>query len=57
MNCKPDGADVSRHITRPDNTSASLINGKQFLMEYCIGVHRSAPDLFENDEEFGPVIK
>ena len=33
----------------------ALINGDQLvmlLMEHGIGVHRSAPDLFEIDEEF-----
>ena len=32
----------------------ALINGEQLvmlLMEPCIGVHRSTPDLFEIDEE------
>jgi len=36
------------------------MNGDQLvmlLMEYGIGVHRSTPDLFEIDEEFGPVMK
>ena len=27
------------------------------LMEHGIGVHRSTPDLFEIDEEFGTVMK
>jgi len=37
-----------------------LMNGEQLvmlLMERGIGVHRSTPDLFEIDEEFGPMMK
>ena len=39
-----------------DKTPIALMNGQQLvllLMEHGIGVHRSTPDLFEIDEEFG----
>ena len=30
---------------------------RQLLMEHGIDIHRSTPDLFEIDEQFGPVMK
>ncbi|MCY4472164.1 MAG: HTH domain-containing protein [Kistimonas sp.] len=43
-----------------DKTPIALMNGEQLvmlLMEHGIGVHRSTPDLFELDKEFGPVMQ
>ena len=43
-----------------DKTPIALMNGEQLvmlLMAHVIGVHRSTPDLFEIDEDFGPVMK
>ncbi len=49
-----------KEAAQPDKTPIALMNGEQLvmlLMEHGIGVHRSTPDLFEIDEEFGPVMK
>ncbi len=49
-----------KEADQPDKTPISLMNGEQLvilLMEHGIGVHRSTPDLFEIDEEFGAVMK
>jgi len=49
-----------KEATQADKTPIALMNGEQLvmlLMEHGIGVHRSTPDLFEIDEEFGPVMK
>ena len=49
-----------REAAQPNKTPIALMNGEQLvllLMEHGIGVHRSRPDLFEIDEEFGPTIK
>ncbi len=49
-----------KETAQSDKTPIALMNGEQLvllLMEHGIGVHRSTPDLFEIDEEFGPVIK
>jgi len=49
-----------KEAAQTDKTPIALMNGDQLvilLMEHGIGVHRSTPDLFEIDEEFGPVMK
>ncbi|MGE4403015.1 MAG: HTH domain-containing protein [Desulfobulbus sp.] len=49
-----------KEAAQADKTPIALMNGEQLvmlLMEHGIGVHRSTPDLFEIDEEFGPVMK
>jgi len=49
-----------KEAAQSDKTPIALMNGEQLvmlLMEHGIGVHRSTPDLFEIDEEFGPVMK
>ena len=49
-----------KEAAQSDKTPIALMNGDQLvilLMEHGIGVHRSTPDLFEIDEEFGPVMK
>ncbi len=53
-------AGAIKEAAQPDKTPIALMNGEQLvmlLMEHGIGVHRSTPDLFEIDEEFGPVMK
>lgn len=43
-----------KEANQPDKTPISLMNGEQLvmlLMEYGIGVRRSAPDLFDIDED------
>ncbi|MFN9601949.1 MAG: hypothetical protein ACK6A7_00705, partial [Planctomycetota bacterium] len=37
--------------------SPHVSEARQLLMEQCIDIHRSTPDLFETDEQFGPVMK
>ena len=47
-------AGAMKEAAEPDKTPIALMNGEQLvmlLMEHGIGVHRSAPDLFEIDEE------
>jgi len=49
-----------KEAAQADKTPIALMNGDQLvmlLMEHGIGVHRSTPDLFEIDEEFGTVMK
>ena len=49
-----------KEAAQSDKTPIALMNGEQLvmlLMEHGIGVHRSTPDLFEIDEEFGTVMK
>lgn len=53
-----DGA--KKEAAQPDKTPLALMNGEQLVLlltENDIGVFRSTPDLFEIDDEFGPVIK
>ena len=53
-------AGAIKEAAQPDKTPIALMNGEQLVMlltEHGIGVHRSTPDLFEIDEEFGPVMK
>ena len=48
-------AGAIKEATQPDKTPIALMNGEQLamlLMEHGMGVNRSAPDLFEIDEEF-----
>ncbi len=48
-------AGAVREAAQPDKTPIALMSGEQLvllLLEYGIGVRRSAPDLFELDEEF-----
>jgi restriction system protein len=47
-------AGAIKEAAQPDKTPIALMNGEQLvllLMEHGIGVHRSAPDLFEIDED------
>lgn len=47
-------AGAIKEAAQPDKTPIALMNGEQLvmlLMEHCIGVHRSTPDLFEIDED------
>ena len=47
---------AKKEAAQADKTPIALMNGEQLvllLMEHGIGVHRSTPDLFEIDEEFG----
>ena len=49
-----------KEAAQADKTPIALMNGDQLvmlLMEHGMGVHRSTPDLFEIDEEFGTVMK
>ena len=49
-------AGAVKEAAQADKTPIALMNGEQLvllLMEHGIGVHRSTPDLFEIDEEFG----
>lgn len=49
-----------KESAQPDKTPIALMNGEQLvmlLMGHGIGVHRSTADLFEIDEEFGPVMR
>ena len=50
-------AGAKREAAQPDKTPIALMNGKQLamlLMEHDIGVRRSTPDLFENDDDLIP---
>ena len=52
-------AGAIKEAAQSDKTPIALMNGEQLvllLMEYGIGVHRSTPDLFEIDEEFGSAM-
>ncbi|MCY4657542.1 MAG: HTH domain-containing protein [Gammaproteobacteria bacterium] len=51
---------AKQEAEQADKTPIALMNGEQLvilLMEHVIGVHRSSPDLFEIDEEFGAEIQ